>query len=133
MEHVVFQIVNPGRIHLELRGVVLAEVPVFKNCRQPGRTICQLFNLNRFFDDDAVGADPGAPAHGDINCFAVTCVADIRLRIHGQRGFLPRSQLHVNHLVERALRSLRIGEGVGIAAEVAFSPEADMHYVYEFD
>ena len=114
-------------------GVVLAEVSVFKNCRQPWRTICQLFNLNRLFDDDAVRADPRASAHRDFNCFAVACIADVRLRVHGQRSLLPCRQLHANHLVERALRRLRIGEGAGIAAKVAFSPESDMHDVYEFD
>src|SRR5205823_11521145 len=54
VQHVVFQHVHAVRVFRQLGDIVLPEVSVFENCRQPRWPVRDLIDLNWFFNNDAV-------------------------------------------------------------------------------
>ena len=101
--------------------------------RQPRRPIRKLVDLDRFLNDDAVGAKPSSFSHRHAQGLTIAHIAYIGLRIERERRFLPRIQLGLRHLDEGTLRVWVVWKRIRVIAGVSFTPEAVLHHVNPFD
>src|SRR5882757_4759972 len=123
MQHVIFEFIDSCRVDHQLGCVVSPESPILKDRCQPWRSVGELLNLDRFFDDDAVRANPGTFAYGEIEGFTIASVTDVRLSIHGKRSLPPYLLLQLNHAEKRSAGCFIVGERTRVASKVPFPPE----------
>ena len=128
--------VDPGPFVHAVAGhvrAVLAVVAVLEDGREPRRPVRELLDLDRLVENHAVRAEPAARAHRQVVHLVVADAADVRLRVDGERGALPRLDLQARHLDRRALGGQVVGERARVVARVSLAPEAVHHEVHELD
>src|ERR1051325_7219317 len=133
MEHPVLEYVDARFVNRKILRIdsVLPVITILHDRCQPGRPVCQLLDLNRFFNHDAVRAQPATGPNTKILDFTIADIADIRLRVHGQRHLLPKLQLEFCHIEKSSGRGGVIRERTRKIAGVSFAPKPVHHQVDE--
>src|SRR6185437_4031375 len=116
-----------------LCNIIRAEITVFHDYGQPGRPVAQLLNLDRLLNEDAVGAQPAPRAHSEIEYLTTSHMADVRLRVDGERRFFPGSDLKRGHIAKGLFRGKKIGKRIRQITGMALAPETVLHQVDPFD